>query len=76
MGIGPVAATKKVLKKTGWKVEDFDLIEATRQFAAQSIAVARDLKFDMSKVNVNGGAIRIRTPGRCFRMPYPCYITA
>jgi len=62
MGVGPVAATNKVMKKTGLKVEDMDLIEANEAFAAQSIAVARDLKFDMSKVNVNGGAIALGHP--------------
>ncbi len=62
MGIGPVAATKKVLAKTGMKIEDFDLIEANEAFAAQSVAVARELHFDMSKVNVNGGAIALGHP--------------
>ncbi len=62
MGIGPVAATKKVLAKTGMKIEDFDLIEANEAFAAQSVAVARELNFDMSKVNVNGGAIALGHP--------------
>lgn len=62
MGIGPVAATKKVLKKTGWKVEDFDLIEANEAFAAQSIAVARDLGFNKDILNVNGGAIALGHP--------------
>ncbi len=62
MGIGPVAATRKVLAKTGMKIEDFDLIEANEAFAAQSVAVARDLNFDMSKVNVNGGAIALGHP--------------
>ncbi len=62
MGVGPVAATNKVMKKTGMSVEDMDLIEANEAFAAQSIAVARDLKFDMSKVNVNGGAIALGHP--------------
>lgn len=62
MGIGPVAATNKVLARTGLTIDDFDLIEANEAFAAQSIAVARDLKFDMSKVNVNGGAIALGHP--------------
>ena len=62
MGVGPVAATKKVLAKTGWSIDDFDLIEANEAFAAQSLAVAHDLKFDMSKVNVNGGAIALGHP--------------
>ena len=62
MGVGPVAATNKVLAKTGWNIDDFDLIEANEAFAAQSLAVAHDLKFDMSKVNVNGGAIALGHP--------------
>ena len=62
MGIGPVAATKKVMARTGMKIEDFDVIEANEAFAAQSVAVARELKFDMSKVNVNGGAIALGHP--------------
>lgn len=62
MGVGPVAAVNKLCDKYGCKVEDFDLIEANEAFAAQSIAVARDLKFDMSKVNVNGGAIALGHP--------------
>lgn len=62
MGIGPVAATNKVMAKTGLTVADMDLIEANEAFAAQSLAVARDLQFDMSKVNVNGGAIALGHP--------------
>ena len=62
MGIGPVVATKKVMEKTGLKVEDMDLIEANEAFAAQSVAVARELNFDMSKVNVNGGAVALGHP--------------
>ena len=62
MGVGPVAATRKVMERTGLTVDDMDLIEANEAFAAQSIAVARDLKFDMSKVNVNGGAIALGHP--------------
>ena len=62
MGVGPVASTKKVLARTGMSIDDFDLIEANEAFAAQSIAVARDLGFDMSKVNVNGGAIALGHP--------------
>ena len=62
MGVGPVAATKKVMEKTGLKVSDMDLIEANEAFAAQSLAVAHDLEFDMSKVNVNGGAIALGHP--------------
>ena len=62
MGIGPVAATNKVLKKTGLSLDNIDLIEANEAFAAQSVAVAKDLGFDMSKVNVNGGAIALGPP--------------
>lgn len=62
MGVGPVAATKKVMEKTGLTVADMDLIEANEAFAAQSVAVAKDLGFDMSKVNVNGGAIALGHP--------------
>jgi len=62
MGIGPVAATNKVMAKAGLTVDDMDLIEANEAFAAQSLAVARDLKFDLSKVNVNGGAIALGHP--------------
>ena len=57
MGVGPVASTKKALAKADLTIDDMDLIEANEAFAAQSVAVARDLKFDMSKVNVNGGAM-------------------
>ena len=62
LGVGPVAAVNKVMKKTGLKVSDMDLIEANEAFAAQSVAVARDLGFDMDKVNVNGGAIALGHP--------------
>ncbi len=62
MGYGPFAATKKALEKSGLTIDDMDLIEANEAFAAQSLAVARDLKFDMSKVNVNGGAIALGHP--------------
>ena len=62
MGVGPVAATKKVMAKTGLSVADMDLIEANEAFAAQSLAVAHDLEFDMDKVNVNGGAIALGHP--------------
>jgi acetyl-CoA C-acetyltransferase len=62
MGIGPVGATKKALEKAGLKMEDIDLIEANEAFAAQSVAVAKDLGFDLSKVNVNGGAIALGHP--------------
>ncbi|MBQ1332361.1 MAG: acetyl-CoA C-acetyltransferase [Lachnospiraceae bacterium] len=62
MGVGPVAAVRKVMAKTGLTVADMDLIEANEAFAAQSLAVAHDLEFDMSKVNVNGGAIALGHP--------------
>ena len=62
MGYGPFHATKKALEKVGMKIEDLDLIEANEAFAAQSLAVAKDLNFDMEKVNVNGGAIAIGHP--------------
>ena len=62
MGVGPVASTRKVMAKTGYKIEDFDLIEANEAFAAQSVAVGHDLGFDMDKLNVNGGAIALGHP--------------
>ena len=62
MGTGPIPATRQALKKAGLTVDDIDLIEANEAFAAQSIAVARELSFDMDKVNVNGGAIAIGHP--------------
>ena len=62
MGVGPVAATRKVLARTGLKIEDFDLYEANEAFAAQSVAVGKDLGFDLSKLNVNGGAIALGHP--------------
>ena len=62
MGVGPVVATRQALAKAGLTVDDMDLIEANEAFAAQSIAVARELHFDMSKVNVNGGAISLGHP--------------
>ncbi|WP_050698236.1 acetyl-CoA C-acetyltransferase [Anaeromassilibacillus senegalensis] len=62
MGIGPVAATNKAMAKAGLNVADMDLIEANEAFAAQSLAVAKDLELDMSKVNVNGGAIALGHP--------------
>ncbi len=62
MGIGPVLATQKVLARVGWTVEDLDLVEANEAFAAQALGVARELNWDMSKVNVNGGAIALGHP--------------
>ena len=62
MGVGPVPASRQAMAKADLKIEDMDLIEANEAFAAQSIAVARELHFDMSKVNVNGGAIALGHP--------------
>ena len=62
MGVGPVAACKKVFKKTGLGIDDFDLIEANEAFAAQALAVGKELKWDAEKVNVNGGAIALGHP--------------
>ncbi len=62
MGIGPVAATKKVMAKTGMTIDDFDLIEANEAFAAQSVAVGKELHINMDKLNVNGGAIALGHP--------------
>ena len=62
MGIGPVPAVKKALSEAKWDINDLDLIEANEAFAAQSIAVSRELKFQMDKVNVNGGAIALGHP--------------
>ena len=62
MGVGPVPASREAMEKAGLTIDDMDLIEANEAFAAQSIAVARELGFDMDKVNVNGGAISIGHP--------------
>ena len=62
MGIGPVSASKKALDKAGWEVSDLDLIESNEAFAAQSLAVTREMGWDPSIVNVNGGAIAIGHP--------------
>ena len=62
MGIGPVPAVKKALEFAQWKIEDIDLIEANEAFAAQSLAVSKELQWDMKKVNVNGGAIALGHP--------------
>ncbi|MBO4374489.1 MAG: acetyl-CoA C-acetyltransferase [Lachnospiraceae bacterium] len=62
MGIGPVAATKKVMAKTGMTIDDFDIYEANEAFAAQSVAVGKDLGFDLKKLNINGGAIALGHP--------------
>lgn len=65
MGIGPVYSTRKVMKKLGMEIGDFDLIEANEAFAAQSVAIGKDLGFDLSKLNVNGGAIALGHPVGC-----------
>ena len=62
MGLGPIAATKKVMAKTGLTVDDMDLVEANEAFAAQSVAVGEALHFDQTKLNVNGGAIALGHP--------------
>lgn len=62
MGVGPVASTRKLLNKLNMTIEDMDLIEANEAFAAQSLAVARDLEFPQDKLNVNGGAIALGHP--------------
>ena len=62
MGTGPIPSTRKVLARVGWKADDLDLVEANEAFAAQALAVNKDLGWDTSKVNVNGGAIAIGHP--------------
>ena len=62
MGSGPIPASKKALEKANWKVDDLDLIESNEAFAAQSLAVIKDLKLPKEKVNVNGGAIALGHP--------------
>jgi len=62
MGIGPVPATRKALEKAGLELADIDLIEANEAFAAQSLAVGKDLGIDPEKLNVNGGAIALGHP--------------
>jgi acetyl-CoA C-acetyltransferase len=62
MGCGPIPASRKALEKAGWKASDLDLIEANEAFAAQACAVNKDMGWDTSKVNVNGGAIAIGHP--------------
>ena len=62
MGIGPVAATKKAMAKAGMTIADFDIYEANEAFAAQSVAVGKDLGFDLEKLNINGGAIALGHP--------------
>lgn len=65
MGIGPVAATQKLLKKINMQIDDFDLYEINEAFAAQSVACAKELQMDFSKLNVNGGAIALGHPLGC-----------
>ena len=62
MGLGPIPASKKALKKAGWKISDLDLIESNEAFAAQSLAVIKDLEIPKEKINVNGGAIALGHP--------------
>ena len=62
MGTGPIPASRKALERAGWKIGDLDLIEANEAFAAQALAVNKDLGWDVSKVNVNGGAIALGHP--------------
>ena len=65
MGVGPVPASRQAMEKAGLTIKDIDLVEANEAFAAQSVAVGRELEFDMEKVNVNGGAIAIGHPIGC-----------
>ena len=62
MGLGPIGAVKKAIKKANWKIDEIDLFEINEAFAAQSIAVINELKIDINKVNVNGGAIALGHP--------------
>ncbi len=62
MGIGPIRASQKALARAGWKAQDLDLVEANEAFAAQAVAVNREMGWDLSKVNVNGGAVAIGHP--------------
>ena len=62
MGLGPIGAVKQAIKNANWKLEDIDLFEINEAFAAQSIAVIRELDLDEKKVNVNGGAIAMGNP--------------
>jgi acetyl-CoA C-acetyltransferase len=62
MGTGPIPASRKALEKAGWKVSDLDLVEANEAFAAQALAVNKDMGWDPEIVNVNGGAIAIGHP--------------
>jgi len=69
MGMGPVPASKKALARAGWKAADLDLLEINEAFAAQACAVNKEMGWDTSKVNVNGGAIGHRSPHRRLRLP-------
>ena len=62
MGLGPIGAVKEAIKKANWKIQDVELFEINEAFAAQSIAVIRELKIDTNKVNINGGAIALGHP--------------
>jgi acetyl-CoA C-acetyltransferase len=62
MGTGPIPASRLAMKKAGWTIDDLDLIEANEAFAAQALAVNRDMAWDTSKINVNGGAIALGHP--------------
>jgi acetyl-CoA C-acetyltransferase len=62
MGTGPIPASRMALEKAGWSIDDLDLVEANEAFAAQACAVNKDLGWDTSKVNVNGGAIALGHP--------------
>jgi acetyl-CoA C-acetyltransferase len=62
MGSGPIPATRKALEKAGWKVKDLELVEANEAFAAQALAVNKDVGWDPAIVNVNGGAIALGHP--------------
>jgi acetyl-CoA C-acetyltransferase len=62
MGVGPIAATNKLMKRLGMSVAEMDLIEANEAFAAQSLAVGKELGFNIEKLNVNGGAIALGHP--------------
>jgi len=62
MGTGPIPASKKALANAGWKIDDLDLIEANEAFAAQAVVVNKEMGWDTSKVNVNGGAIALGHP--------------
>ena len=62
MGSGPIPASKKALQKAGWTIKDLDLVESNEAFAAQSLAVIKELKIPTEKINVNGGAIALGHP--------------